>query len=212
MGEATSTVIVTADEGKDHWIAKGQVTPNDIIKGLLNQKCNVLAPDLFKQGEHVLQEGTLSKRDENAEFFTTYNLTDRQEQVQDLITIIKFISEANNLGSDIGLYATGNTGLTALLVATVTNDLNKLVLDGNHFDPTSDQNMLGLEIPGIMRVGGLKAALALLADKHLLFYNADPSFLSLGANEISRLEGNKADFSIITTEMGDNKIIDFLKP
>jgi dienelactone hydrolase len=212
LSSAKSTVIVTADEGKNHWVAKDQLTPNDIIKRLLNQKCNVLAPDLFKQGEHVLQDSTMARRDENAEYFTTYNLTDRQEQIQDLITIIKFINETDNLTQDISLYSSGNTGITALLLATITNDLNKLILDGDHFDPTTDQSMLTLEIPGIMRIGGLKTALALAANKHLLLYNANPSFLSSAAMEVRKLENNKDHFSIITTSIGDDRVIDFLKP
>jgi dienelactone hydrolase len=212
LSDATSTVIVTADEGKNHWVEKDRATPNDIIQKLLNQKCNVLAPDLFKQGEHVLQAGTMTLRDEKDKVFAVYNLTDRQEQIQDLITIIHFIKETGNLSHNINLYSTGNTGITSLLLATVTKDVNKYVLDGNHFNPNTDQEMLTLEIPGIMRVGGLKTAMALIANKHLLLFNAGPNLLSLGAPEISKLENNNNNFSIVTASVGENKIIDFLNP
>ncbi len=212
LGNAKSTVIVTADKGKNHWVEKNKATPNDILEKLINQKCNVLAPDLFKQGEHVLQDSTKTLRDEKEEFFDTYNLTDRQQQIQDLITIIHFVKKTGNLSHNIGLYSTGNTGITALLLATVTKDVNKYILDGDHFNPTTDQEMLKLEMPGIMRVGGLKTAMALDANKHLLFYNADPRFLSSGAIEISKLENSNPNFSIVTTSIDENKIIDFLKP
>ncbi|HET7117295.1 MAG TPA: CocE/NonD family hydrolase [Hanamia sp.] len=212
LKDAKSTVIVTADEGKNHWVEKDNATPNDIIEKLLNQKCNVLAPDLFKQGEHVLQAETKTLRDEKDKVFTVYNLTDRQEQIQDLITIIHFIKKSGDLSHNINLYSTGNTGITSLLLATVTNDVNKYLLDGNHFNPNTDQKMLTLEIHGIMRVGGLKTAMALIANKHLLLYNANPNLLSLGANEISKLENNSKNFSVVTISMDKNKIIDFLKP
>ncbi len=211
LTQAKKTVIVTADGGKNHWVADGSSNPKNIIEKLVNQKCNVLAPDLFKQGEHVLQDSTKTLRDEKEIFFTTYNLTDRQEQIQDLITLIYFIKEASNLPGDISLYSTGNTGITSLLLATVTNDVSQYILDGNHFNPNSDEEMLAVEIPGIMRVGGLKTALALDADKHLLFYNAHPSFLTSGAIEISTLEKNKQNFSITTEDAGEDKIINFLK-
>jgi len=211
LANAESTVIVTADEGKNHWVEKDHAIPNDIIEKLLHQKCNVLAPDLFKQGEHVLQDSTKTLRDEKDKVFTVYNLTDRQEQIQDLITIIHFIKGTVNLSHRINLYSVGNTGLTSLLLATVTKDVNKYILDGNHFNLTTDQEMLKLEIPGIMRVGGLKTALALNANKHLLMFNADPDLLLLGASAMSKLENNK-HFSIVTTSMDENKIIDFLKP
>lgn len=212
LSNAKSTVIVTADEGKNHWVEKNQATPIDIIEKLLNQKCNVLAVDLFKQGEHVLQDSTKTLRDEKDKFFDTYNLTDRQEQIQDLITIIHFVMETGNLSHNINLYSSGNTGITALLLATVTKDVNKYTLDGNHLNPDTDQEMLTLGIPGLMRVGGLKTAMALNANKHLLFYNADPHFLSPEAIEISRLENNNKNFSIVTTSIDQDKIIDFLKP
>ncbi len=210
LTQAKSTVIVTADEGKNHWVADGSAGPKGIIEKLLNQKCNVLAPDLFKQGEHVLQDSTKTLRDEKEKFFTTYNLTDRQEQIQDLITLIYFIKEASTLSDDISLYSTGNTGITSLLLATVTKDVNQYVVDGNHFDPNSDEEMLTIGIPGLMRAGGLKTALALDADKHLLLYNAHPSFSTSGAIDVSKLEKNGLNFSIVTEDAGEYKIIELL--
>ncbi|MEO8414313.1 MAG: acetylxylan esterase [Ginsengibacter sp.] len=208
---ATSTVIVTADKGKIHWVTDDDNAPNELVAGLLTNHCNVLAPDLFKQGEHILQDSTLTARDENAPYFTTYNLTDRQQQVQDLVTIIKFINETHDLSHSIDLYASGNTGLTAVILGTITNSLHKWIVDGDHFDPGTDQAMLTLDLPGIMRVGGLKTVLALNANKQLILYNADASLLSSGAKDISRLESNNAHFSITTTGIGNDTIIDFLK-
>ncbi len=212
LTDAKSTVIVTSDEGKNHWVEKDHAAPNDIVKKLLNQKCNVLAPDLFKQGEHVLQDSTKTLRDEKEKYFDTYNLTDRQEQIQDLITIIHFVKETGNLSHNLNLYSSGKTGITVLLLATVTKDVNKYILDGNHLNPDTDQEMLSLGIPGIMRLGGLKTAMALVTNKHLLFYNANAYFLTSGAIEISKLENNNNNFSIVTTNINEDKIIDFLKP
>ena len=208
--KATSTVIVTADAGKDHWVADGSATPIGIIEKLLNEKCNVLAPDLFKQGEHVLQDSTKTLRDETERYFTTYNLTDRQQQIQDLITLIYFIKEASDLPDNISLYSTGNTGITSLLLATVTNEVNQYAIDGNHVNPNSDEEMLSIGIPGLMRVGGLKTALTLDANKHLLLYNAHPSFLTSGVIDVSKLENNSQNFSIATEDAAEDKIVDLL--
>ncbi|MEO8961975.1 MAG: hypothetical protein ABI325_08845, partial [Ginsengibacter sp.] len=210
LSDAKSTVIITADDGKRHWVESDKSTPNDIVKKLLKQNCNVLAADLFKQGEHVLQDSTKTLRDEKDKVFTVYNLTDRQEQIQDLINIIRFIKSTGNLSHNINLYSTGNTGITALLLATVSKDVNKYLLDGNHFNPGTDKEMLKVEIPGIMRVGGLKTALALNADKHLLIYNADASILSSGATEISKLANNDQNFSMLATGIENDKIVNYL--
>ncbi|WP_051084324.1 alpha/beta hydrolase family protein [Segetibacter koreensis] len=206
-----STVIVTADEGKNYWVKEGLATPNDLIIKLLNQKCSVLAPDLFKQGEHILQDSTKTQRVENDKLFTTYNLTDRQEQIQDILTIIKAISQNNELSHTIDLYAVGNTGITGLLLASITSDLHRIVLDGNHFDATIDQNMLTLQVPGIMRIGGLKTVMALAANKRLLLYNANPSLKLPEVPEVSKLENNENNFSVKTDNIGVDQVIDFLK-
>jgi len=207
---ANSTVIITADRGKDYWVKEGLATPNDLIIKLLHQKCNVIAPDLFKQGEHILQDSTKTRRDENATYFTTYNLTDRQEQIQDILTIIRAIDESDDLSHNIDLYATGNTGITSLLLAAITNDLHRIVLDGDHFDPATDQSMLKLQIPGIMRIGGLKTVLALAAGNYLILYNANPALIFSQVVEVSKLENHKNHFSVTTENMGVDKVMDFL--
>lgn len=206
-----STVIVTADQGKNYWVKEGVAAPNDLITKLLGQKCNVLAPDLFKQGEHILPDLTKTPRVENDKLFTTYNLTDRQEQIQDILTIVKAINQNNELSHTIDLYAVGNTGITGLLLASITNDLNRVVLDGDHFDPTTDQNMLKLQIPGIMRIGGLKTVLGLVASKRLLLYNANPTLKVAEITEVNKLENNKDNFSVTTENIGVDKVINFLK-
>jgi len=127
-----------------------------------------------------------------------------------LITIIYFIKEGSTLSDNINLYSAGKTGITSLLLATVANGVNQYILDGNHFNPSSAEDMLTLEVPGLMRVGGLKTALALNANKHMLLYNADPSFLKFGISDISKLEKNNLNFSITTENADENKIIKLL--
>lgn len=108
------------------------------------------------------------------------------------------------------MYATGNTGITGLLLATITSDLNRIILDGDQFDPTSDQNMLKLQIPGIMRIGGLKTVMALAAKQQLLLFNANPSLTSSGPIEVSKLENDKNYFSITEEKIGVDKVLDFI--
>jgi dienelactone hydrolase len=210
LSVAASTVIVTSDEGKASFVKKDANAPNEVILKLLSQKSNVLVADLFKQGEHVLQSGTLTRRKESDRFFTTYNLTDRQQHVQDILTIIKAIRVNKDLSQNISLYATGDTGLSGLLLAPLTTDLNKIALDGDKFDPTTDENMLKLQVPGILRIGGLKTVLALAANKNLLIYNANTSLISSGVKEIAQLENNK-NLVVTSDNMTAGKVTDYLK-
>jgi hypothetical protein len=210
LAAATSTVILTADEGKNRWVKAGMNTPDDVIIKLLTQRSNVLVPDLFKQGEHVLQSGTMTRRDEKGRFFTTYNLTDRQQQAQDILTIVKAININKDLSQNISLYATGNSGITGLLLAPLTNGLSKIALDGDHFDPATDQNMLAVKVPGILRIGGLKTVLALAANKKLILYNADPSLVSSQIAAVSKLDGN-LNFVITAENANTERIAGFFK-
>ncbi|GAA4312347.1 alpha/beta hydrolase family protein [Compostibacter hankyongensis] len=207
-----STVILTADEGKSHWVGKGRSVPDKTISKLLSQRFNVLVADLFNQGEHVLQDSTMSGRDESLKYFTTYNLTDRQEQILDILTIIRALDENKALSGHIGLYATGSTGMTGLLAAALTDRLDKTVVDADHFDPAVEKNMLDLQIPGIMRIGGLESILALLMDRHLLIYRASPSLSYPGLAQIRKIEGNQAHLTMTPQTIDDDQVIDFLKP
>jgi len=101
-------------------------------------------------------------------------VADCQEQIQGMLTIIRAIDKSEDISQNIDLYATGYTGVTGLFLATIRNKLHRIILEGNHFDPTSDEKMLKLQIPGIMRIGGLKTVLALAANQHLLLFNASP--------------------------------------
>lgn len=206
----SSTVILTADNGKSHWVNEGSSAPSDIILKLLDQKRSVLVPDLFKQGEHVLQDSTKTVRNENVEYFTTYNPTDRQEQIQDLLTIVSAIRENKDLSQKIDLYTTGNTGLTGLFASILTDHLDRIVIDGNDFDPTTDQNMLTLQIPGIMRIGGLKTVLVLAANRNILLYNANPSLVSPEIIEASKLGDNKKGLSMILDNVSVDELLDFI--
>ncbi|MDP4129549.1 MAG: prolyl oligopeptidase family serine peptidase [Bacteroidota bacterium] len=206
---ANSTVIVTGDRGKEQWVAQGSTVPNELIHQLINQKCNVLVPDLFKQGEHTLQDSTMTRRDENAKYFNTFNLTDRQEQVQDLLTLIRCIKESRDLSHSIKLYSTGNSGITGLLLSSVTSDLNKIVLDGDHFDPTTDQQALTLEIPGIMRVGGLKTVLALSSGQHLRLFNANKYLCGPEISKLAGFSGNTL-FSVNPESISQDEMVQFL--
>lgn len=213
LSASKKTIILTSDEGKRNWVRENSSAPDQVIENLLKNGFNVIAPDLLKQGEHVLPDSTMTRRDEESKYFTTYNLTDRQEQIQDILTIIKAIKENKDLSGHIDLWATGNTGMTALLLASAGNYFDQVVIDGNHFDPSADQNMLKLQIPGLMRIGGLKTVLALssIKDYSFLLYNVNPQLIYPEVTKISKLEENDSSFIITKGRTGTNKIISFFR-
>jgi dienelactone hydrolase len=204
-----ATAILTAGQGKSSWVSKGQSKPKNIVRWLMKTGINVLIPDLFKQGEHNLQGGTITRRNEETEHFTTFNLTDRQNRIQDLLTLISFIKQTD-LSQRIGLYASGQTGITGLLLATVSSELDRIVLDGNRFNPTTDQNMLSLDVPGIMRIGGLKTIAALASSQHITIFNVDKHLRSTEINNVANLAGNRTHFRMINDQIPDTQIANLL--
>ncbi len=197
------TVILTSDAGKSNGIRKGSCTPDIGVSGLLASGCNVLVPDLFKQGEHVLQTSTMTRKKEHDPYFTTYNLTDRQEQIQDILTIIAAVKENTGLSGKIELWASGNTGMTALLLAPQKNFLHKIAIDGGQFNPATDRNMLKLQIPGIMRIGGLKTILAvtLIKGANILLYNAHPKLVDPDVTEVSKYANVDPSSFVVTQKL-----------
>lgn len=207
------TVIVLSDRGKSDWIRKEPFELENSIQQLLKKGFNVLIPDLFKQGEHVLQDSTVTRRDEKSDYFTTYNLTDKQNQLQDILTLIKAIKENKSLSAEINLWASGNTGMITLLLGSMENGLNKIVIDGNQFDPSSDQNMLSLQIPGIMRIGGIPTALAIAASEEknrFLVYNINSKLDSPELEAVRKLKKNESYFNTSSEKINDNEIVDFI--
>lgn len=186
-----------SDKGKNEWITKGNTEPDSLIRKLLDQQCNILAPDIFSQGEHALEDSTKTRRDQKAKYFTTFNLTARQEQIRDLFTIIACIQQSNDLSHTINLYAFfGNTEITALFLSVNTDDPNKIVLDGNHFDPRTDTSMIKLEVPGILRIGELNTVPALAVRRQLLLFNAHSSLGTPDINQIAAWDGNAGHFQV----------------
>ncbi|MBW3627897.1 MAG: hypothetical protein KY464_01250 [Gemmatimonadetes bacterium] len=167
--------IVLDDEGKAGLASPGNA---ELVRGLLAAGQSVLAPDLFKIGEHVLPAGTKTDRDEQAPHFSTYNRTDTQERVQDVLTTIAFLRDQGV--QRINLLGAADAGVWALLAAATAGDaLGRVAIyqmDGRSEDPAEALRYL---VPGLFKAGGLPAAAALAAPTPLLVAGADTAFAGL---------------------------------
>jgi dienelactone hydrolase len=146
-----------------------------LVRSLLAAGQSVLAPDLFLTGEHVLPAGTKTERDEGSNQFYTYNRTDTQERVHDVLTAIAFL---RGQGVErINLVGEGDAGVWALLAASAAEDaLDHVVAYG--MDSSSDDDASGLRnlVPGLFKLGGVATAVALAAPTPVLVVGADPAF------------------------------------
>ena len=112
------------------------------------------------------------------DFFTTYNRTELQERVRNLLTVC---SAARSIGGDkqtrpkVILAGEGRAGLYALLAAP---GADAVIADCNELDLSNESNLLAPDLfcPGILAMGGFEGA-AILAVPHPLFlYRAGQNF------------------------------------
>jgi dienelactone hydrolase len=146
-----------------------------LVSSLLAAGQSVLAPDLFLTGEHVLPAGAKTERDESSNQFDTYNRTDTQERVHDVLTAIAFL---RGQGVErINLVGAGDAGVWALLTASAAEGaLDHVVayaMDSNSEDTASGLRNL---VPGLFKLGGPATSVALTAPTPVLILGADPAF------------------------------------
>ncbi|HMJ64038.1 MAG TPA: acetyl xylan esterase, partial [Candidatus Binatia bacterium] len=109
----TVTILVSPD-GKSAFL-DNEGSPRGIAKELLARNQSVILLDTFLTGELASPE-VAQKRKQTTTHFTTYNRTDLQERVQDLITACAF-AQSHGKGRRVVLCGSGRAGLWALLAA-----------------------------------------------------------------------------------------------
>jgi hypothetical protein len=107
-----------------------------------------------------------------ANFFSTYNRTEIQKQVRNLIAAC---AHARIHGKHIVLQGTGRAGLWALLAAP---DADAVIADCSQLNPTDDEALLAPDLfcPGLRNLGAFEGAALLAAPHPLLLHNVGPNF------------------------------------
>ena len=126
-------------------------------QALVNARAPVLFIDAFQTG------AAIAPRDRSGNFFTTFNLTDDANRVQDILTALRFL-QAQGSGP-VTLIASGRAAIWATFAAALAPVPIKLEAPLEAFEGADDQFLSGFFVPGIQRVGGLEAAQRILASK-----------------------------------------------
>jgi hypothetical protein len=165
-------VVLAHPDGKAAYVEENGA-PKGLARALLNQQLAVLLLDTFLTGESADPAATKA-RIYSKNFFTTYNRTDVQERVQDLITACAF-AQSHGKGRRVFLCGSGRAGLWALLAAPAAE---AVIADCAQFDSTDDRSFLAQEIfsPGLRALGGFEGVAALAATNPLLLHNTGERF------------------------------------
>lgn len=174
--------------------------PVGIAADFIGRGFPVLLLDLFG---NISEIKTAAKRNYFANFFTTYNRTDCQERVGDILVAVKY---AKSKGYKALLYGYDRAGLWTML-ASPSADV--LIADANQFNSNNDNVLLvrDLFVPGIRRIGGFEGVLTLSAPSPLLLYNTGEFFTTDTLRKVYKDIGSPDKITIFKEQLGNQEII-----
>lgn len=143
-GDGTPALVVAVD-------GLQAARTSTMAQSLLSTHRTVLFLEPFQTGDAV------TTRDRSTQFFSTYNVTDDQARVQDIVTAIAFLKETSTSHS-IDLYGSGKAAVWSLLAATVVPDHVNAHINARDITPVAIKEG-SLELPGLQRAGGISAAI-----------------------------------------------------
>jgi hypothetical protein len=164
-----STRIVVLAEANPTGRAEVSTTPPESISHYLQKGLTVLRIEDYSSGPtpEVFKD-----------FFTTYNRTELQERVRNILTVC---SAARSIGGDkqtrpkVILAGEGRAGLYAVLAAP---GADAVIADCNGLDLSDESNLLAPDLfcPGILAMGGFEGAAMLAAPRPLFLYHVGQNF------------------------------------
>ncbi len=180
-----SAVLVVSGKGKGSLFSPRSQDLSKWIRFLLHKGVAVLAIDPFGVGEHILLKGTKTERDEKVNYFTTYNRTKVQEQVQDVLTSTVALEKLSGVNK-IGLIGLGKGGPVALLSASLEKNFQKILVDATALEAKKKNLLLSYFVPGLGRIGDFTTAAAFISPQPLTIYGCS-SKTALDVNRIRQV-------------------------
>ena len=177
---AHTVVILAHPQGKSAFLDASSA-PTGLAKDLLARGLSVLTADLFLTGELADARAAANRRC-FTNFFTTYNRTDCQERVQDLVTLSAY-AQSRSRDTRVILCGAGRAGLWALLAAPAAD---AVIADCDALDTSRDDALLApdLFVPGLRRLGGWEGAALLGAPNPLLLHDTGKAFATASLRRV----------------------------
>jgi hypothetical protein len=143
--------------------------PIGFASELLAAGHTIVAFDGFLTGSQA-DNAELEQRDHHREFFSTYNRTDLQERVGDLVNVGAFV-QSHLPDHKVVLHGKDQAGLWVLLAAPAAD---AVVADAAEFDANDDRLWLQQDwfTPSIRRIGTFDGPALLAAPNPVLIHNA----------------------------------------
>ncbi|WP_435015813.1 alpha/beta hydrolase family protein [Tundrisphaera sp. TA3] len=167
--------VVATGRGKAGLIgADGRFSPQ--VRALLDRGQIVVGYDPFQIGESRDPMDPAEGRPA-VKYLTTYNPSLAGDRMQDLATVVAWARSLPDV-REVNLVAGGEDGPLALLARPLLGMLGRTAVDLDGFDYGDGSASVppGLDLPGVLQFGGLKAAAALAAPAPLRITGAGKAF------------------------------------
>lgn len=195
--------VIASPAGK-----KGSLNETGELKGLAKEffakGYAVMLIDTFLTGE-LAEIKTAGKRNYFINFFTTYNRTDCQERVGDLVVAAKF---ARSLGYKVGICGVERAGLWAILAAPVADFV---IADASQFNSENDNNLLAQDVfvPCIRCIGGFEGVATLCAPNPILIHNTGGLFKTSTIRKVYDALSKSQNLRIYSEKLSDREIAEW---
>ncbi len=201
-----SAALIVHPEGKGALAQGDGLRPGGFVARALERVDVVLTLDCFLVGE---SQAPPSRAEEikKIKYFTTYNRTDLDNRVQDILTGLAFLRDTAGVRR-VSLVGLGEAGLWALLARAFAPFVEQAIIDADQFDATDDQSFIAkLYAPGIRRAGDVRTAGALAAPGKLFLHNAGSRFPVEWIADVFRAVGAQGNLRVRHTKASEETIL-----
>ncbi len=169
------------------------------IKDLMQKGYNVICFDPFRVGEHTVpqkEDSTLL----DARHFETYNKSDTQLRIQDILTIDGMVTDKSLW---VGLDRQASSWL--ILASTQQPEMRSICRDLAL--PGSVSDLMQVFMPGLARIGGLQCAMMWAAPRITVYESYESPWQSLDVNSLAIGQGSDKKALFANTVLDVDEII-----
>jgi hypothetical protein len=184
-------------------------TPGDLVKQAVAQGHAVLVIDPYLIGEN--RNPIVANAPSAITHFACYNRSTAAERVQDIVDALGVLKEHAEK-RPVNLIGIGSAGPLCILARTQAPFVVRSVIDANQFDYRADSDLPAEQIlPGIVRLGGLRAVGCLAAPGRLFIHNTGAALDTSWIEEAYRLEGAPDKLTIQRSQVDNDQIVAALR-
>jgi dienelactone hydrolase len=183
--------------------------PGELIMRALAQGQAVMVMDPYQVGKNI--NPFFTSAPPAISHYTCYNRSTAAERVQDILDALHVLKEHADT-RPVNLVGVGWAGSLCLLARTQAPFVARTVIDANQFDYTADSDLTAEQVlPGIVRLGGLRAIGCLAAPGKLLIHNSGTGLDTSWIEEAYRLEGASDKLAVHRNPLADEQVISALQ-